>query len=82
MITFLVLLGGLFTLALGVAMLGLLIKLVLLPVRFALLLLKLVVAGAAGVVLLLVGLPLVAALLLPLVLAGLVVWGTARIVFA
>jgi hypothetical protein len=82
MFTAMLILGGLFAFVLGVVLLGLLVKLVLLPVRLGFVFLKLAVAGPVGVTFLIVGLPLVAVLLLPLALAVLVVWGTARFLFA
>ena len=82
MVTAVLLFGGLLALVLGVAALGLLIKLVILPFRFALIVLKVAIAGVAAVAVLVIGLPIVAVLLLPLALAALVVWGTARLVLA
>ena len=65
-----------------VALLGLLVKLVLLPIKLALGLLKLAILGAVGLVVLLLGLPLLAFLALPLLLLGALAWGMARLVFA
>jgi len=82
MLTVLVFLAAMCALAIGAALLALIVKVALLPVRLVLVLLKFLVFGAVGFVLVMVCLPLVVVLLLPLALAALVVWGTARLVFA
>jgi hypothetical protein len=65
-----------------VALLGLLVKLVLLPIKLAFGLFKLAILGALGLTLLLLGLPLLAILALPLLVLGALAWGMARLVFA
>ncbi len=78
MIGFLILMAVLVAAA-GVAMLGLLFKLVLLPVRLAVGLVKLAALAVAGLVVLAVGLPFVLVLLLPFAFLGLVGWGVVKL---
>ena len=65
-----------------ISLLGLLVKLILLPIKLALGLLKLAILGAFGLVLVLLGLPLLAVLALPILVLGALAWGMARLVFA
>jgi hypothetical protein len=65
--------------AAGIAFLGVIVKLVLLPVRLAFGLTKVAILGVGTLILLLVGLPFVAVLLFPLVVLGALGWGAMRL---
>jgi len=66
----------------AVATLGLVAGLVLIPIRLALLGLKLALLGAGLIVLLAVGLPVLVVAGLPLLVIGALVWGATKLVFA
>lgn len=82
MIAFLALLLVGFGVAVVLATLAILLKLVLLPVRLAFGLAKLMSAAAVGIALLIVGLPFALILLFPLILVGVAVWGMVRLMAA
>ncbi|HUK13315.1 MAG TPA: hypothetical protein VLW17_08425 [Thermoanaerobaculaceae bacterium] len=65
-----------------VATLGLLAGLVLIPIRLALLSLKLVLVGAGLLVLLAIGLPVLVVAGLPLLVLGALIWGASKLVLA
>jgi hypothetical protein len=73
-------LAGIF-LVMGFAIV-LLLKLVLLPFRLAFGLLRVGIALAVGVALLVLGIPLLLVVALPLLVLGVLVWGMARLVLA
>ncbi len=66
----------------GLVLLLTLVKLVLLPVRLAFGLAKVAFLGVAALLLVLVGLPFLAVLLLPLAVLGAVAWGAMRLMRA
>lgn len=69
-------------LAMGLVLLLTLVKLVLLPVRLAFGLAKFALLGVAVVLLVLVGLPFLAVLIVPLAVVGALAWGAMRLVRA
>lgn len=82
MLTFLVLSAMAFGAIVVLATIVVLIKPVLLPLRLAFSLIKLLAVLAVGAVLLVVGLPIFLILFLPLIFLGLIAWGAARLLAA
>ena len=82
MLTLIFLAGVLLAVGFAVGVLALLLKLVLLPLKLAFGLAKLAVVCTVGLLLLMLGLPLLLVLGFPLLVLGVFVWGVAKLAFA